>query len=211
MENLTKKENELRKLAEGGDYWDILNLADFLYDQKRYEEAEERYLKIAGYNDKSGDANAHYAHLLLDTERYDEAIEYYKYVLECSDTSPREGIYVRMEELLFDSEAPIWKKLENSCFYDLLRYHKLRIKEFIEAILLARLESENEEISSDARRSLFTLYLKGIYSIPYFLSSYTVDLPDFIDLEKAKQYSKFQWEGDLEDLIDSLITFHDSI
>ena len=36
MESLTKKENELRSLAENGDYWDILELADFLYDGKRY-------------------------------------------------------------------------------------------------------------------------------------------------------------------------------
>ena len=33
MESLTKKENELRTLAENGDYWDILELADFLYDE----------------------------------------------------------------------------------------------------------------------------------------------------------------------------------
>ena len=76
MENLIEKENELRKLAESGDYWDILNLADFLADNGKYEEAEEWYLEIAGEDDFSGDANAHYSHMLLDMERYDEAIEY---------------------------------------------------------------------------------------------------------------------------------------
>ena len=198
MENLVEKENELCKRAESGDYWDILELADFLYDQKRYDEAEEQYLKIAGYKDISGDANAHFTHLLLDIERYDEAIVYYDYVFECYGTSPREGIYVRMQELLFDGEAPIWRKLENSSFYDLLRCHESRIKEFIEAILLARLESDDEEIINSARRSLFVLYYTGKYSFPLYYTSYTVDMPDFIDLEKAKQYSSFQFEGVLE-------------
>ena len=66
MESLTKKENELRTLAENGDYWDILELADFLYDGKRYEEAKECYLKIAGSDDLSGDANSHLLQMLLD-------------------------------------------------------------------------------------------------------------------------------------------------
>ena len=46
MESLMEKENQLRKKAESGDYWDILHLAEFLYDQKRYEEAKEQFLNI---------------------------------------------------------------------------------------------------------------------------------------------------------------------
>ena len=41
MEFLIENENELRMLAENGDYWDILHLADFLYDEKRYAEAKK--------------------------------------------------------------------------------------------------------------------------------------------------------------------------
>ena len=74
MESLTKKENELRALAENGDYWDILELADFLYDGKRYEEAKECYLKIAGSDDLSGDANSHLFQMLLDMGEYEEAL-----------------------------------------------------------------------------------------------------------------------------------------
>ena len=66
MKSLINKENELRKRAENGEYRDILELADFLYEQKRYKEAKEEYLKIAGREDLSGDANSHLFQMLLD-------------------------------------------------------------------------------------------------------------------------------------------------
>ena len=69
MEFLIENENELRILAENGDYWNILYLADFLYDEKRYEEAKAQYLKIAGAEDFSGDANSHFFQMLLDMHK----------------------------------------------------------------------------------------------------------------------------------------------
>ncbi len=165
MENLTEKENELRKLAEGGNYWDILNLADFLADNGKYEEAEEWYLEIAGEDDFSGDANAHYSHMLLDMERYDEAIEYYKYVLECSDTSPREGIYIRIEEFLFDIEAPIWKKISPSDFNELIACHSYIDLSVVEKILLNRANNKDDEIRKHAMRELLMIYLEGCYYV----------------------------------------------
>ncbi len=92
MKSLIEKEDELRKLAESGEYEDILELADFLYGQKRYDEAKTEYLKIAGPDDLSGDANSHLFQMLLDMEEYEESLKYYGYVRNCCDTSPGEGL-----------------------------------------------------------------------------------------------------------------------
>ena len=197
--NLEKAEYYYKWGAEVDFYWGNKHYGDFLVDQGRYKEAEECFLKIAGRNDISGDGNAHYAHLLLDTERYDEAIKYYEYVLHESDTSPREGICVRMETLFYESDAPIWKKLGTFYFNSLMSYYTGIAEEFIEDILLARSESDNDEISSDAKKRLFTLYSKGKFLIPGLFSPYVVDLYDLIDLEKAKKYSPSSNSGDLED------------
>ncbi len=197
--NLRKAEYYYKWAVEVDSYWGNKDYGDFLVERKRYKEAEKRFLEIVGPNDISGDGNAHYAHLLLDTERYDEAIKYYEYVLRQSDTSPREGICVRIETLLYESDQPIWKRLGIYYFNCLMSYYTDTMDEFIEDILLARLESDDEKISKDAKKKLFTLYSQGKYLIPGLFSSHTVELPSLVDLEKAVKYSQISYEGDLDD------------
>ena len=85
MASLIEKENELRKLAESGEYEDIIELADFLYWQKRYDEAEEYYRKLAEIDEYWG------VHLLgdflYDQKRYDEAKEEYLKIAGPDDLS----------------------------------------------------------------------------------------------------------------------------
>ena len=191
MENLMEKENQLSKKAESGDYWDILELADFLYDQKRYDEAEEQYLKIAGENDISGDANAHLFQLLLDMGEYEESLKFYGYVQNCCDTSPREGAYIRMAKELSNPESKLFMCFdEDSFYYEWLPFicdyyasfkkysqlvdgneedddcgnietGELYLTQNIETILLTRAKSEDEEVKKYAKKDLFSLYLKG--------------------------------------------------
>jgi hypothetical protein len=198
MESLTKKENELRTLAENGDYWDILELADFLYDGKRYEEAKECYLKIAGSDDLSGDANSHLFQMLLDMGEYEEALMYYGYVQNSCDTSPAEGAYVRMMEELSNPESKLFTYFDDESFYydclcficeDYVRLDKisqlidsdeecddcgnvetgeLYLKKNIETILLTRAKSEDEEIKKSAKFDLLWLYLNGSFRVGDF-------------------------------------------
>ena len=98
-------------------YWDTLHLADDLYDQGKYEEAEELYRKIAGKKDLSGDANSHLFQLLLDVGKYEESLEYYSYVRNCCDTSPAEGAYVRMAEELRTPESKLFMYFDEEEFY----------------------------------------------------------------------------------------------
>ena len=120
MESLIEKENGLRKLAESGEDDDILELADFLYDQKRYAEAKEEYLKIAGPDDLSGDANSHLFQMLLDIGEYEEALKYYGYIKNCCDTAPAEGAYVRMAQELCNPESKLFMYFDEETFYKIL-------------------------------------------------------------------------------------------
>ena len=190
MESLIKKEDELRRSAEGGEYYDILELADFLYDEKRYEEAKEQYLKIAGEDDLSGDANSHLFQMLLDTEEYEEAVELYGYIQCCCDTSPREGADVRLMQELCNPESKLFMYFdEESFYYDLLPFIDTNFsvvdnlsrlddaqenidcggietgREFLarnmEIILQTRTKSQDEEIQKNAKWDLLRLYLEG--------------------------------------------------
>lgn len=190
-------------------YWDTLHLADDLYDQGKYEEAEELYRKIAGEKDLSGDANSHLFQLLLDAGKYEEALEYYRYVQDCCDTSPREGAYVRMAQELsnpesklfmyFDEEAFLYECLpficenyvrldkiddeDDSC--DNVEAGELYLKKNIETILLTRAKSENEEIKKDAKYQLLWLYLNGKFRV----GDFSLDSPDARNIEKVCQAS----------------------
>lgn len=190
-------------------YWDTLHLADDLYDQGKYEEAEELYRKIAGKKDLSGDANSHLFQLLLDVGKYEEALEYYHYVQNCCDTSPAEGAYVRMSEELsnpksklfmyFDEEAFCYECLPFIC-EDYVRLDKiddeddncdnvetgeLYLEKNIETILLTRAKSENEEIKKDAKYQLLWLYLNGNFRV----GDFSLDSPGAKNIEKVLQAS----------------------
>ena len=190
-------------------YWDTLHLADDLYDQGKYEEAEELYRKIAGKKDLSGDANSHLFQLLLDVGKYEESLEYYHYVQNCCDTSPAEGAYVRMSEELrnpksklfmyFDEEAFCYECLPFIC-EDYVRLDKiddeddncdnvetgeLYLEKNIETILLTRAKSEDEEIKKDAKYQLLWLYLNGNFRV----GDFSFDSPDAKNIEKVLQAS----------------------
>lgn len=77
MESLIEKENELRKLAESGEYEDIIELADFLSLQGRDDEAEECYRKLAEIDEYLGVELL--GGFLCGQKRYEEAkAEYLK-------------------------------------------------------------------------------------------------------------------------------------
>jgi hypothetical protein len=190
MENLTEKENELRKLAEGGNYWDILNLADFLADNGKYEEAEEWYLKIAGENDTPGDANKNYSLMLLELERFDKAIKYVDIIVQNgADTIVMDIIVEKMDSVISNPDHPIWEKISKESF-DMLMWDfqksilELLNEDNIEKILLYRKESENEAISKSAEFYLFQMYFQG-----YCFFGYEVWTPGKQNFEKALKYA----------------------
>ena len=190
MENLMEKENQLSKKAESGDYWDILELADFLYDQKRYEEAEEQYLKISGENDLSGDANANYSNMLLELERYDEAIKCINYIVKKgADTMVLDIIAEKMGSVISNPDHPMWKKISKESF-DMLMWDfqesilELLNEDDIEKILLYRQKSENEAISKSAEFYLFQMYFHG-----YCFFGYEVWTDSKQNFEKALKYA----------------------
>ena len=215
MESLIKKENELHKLAENGEYLDILELADFLYDQKRYKEAKEEYLKIAGPEDLSGDANSHLFQMLLDMGKYEEALTYYGYVKNCCDTSPAEGAYFRLTQELRNPESELFMFLDEETFYydclgliydDYVCLDKcleqddddfedkdcgevetgeLYLQKNIETILLTRAKSDDEAIQKSAKTDLLWLYLNGSFRVGDF-AKYNLDAKN---IDKAVEAS----------------------
>ena len=96
---------------EGSDfYWDTLYLADELFEQGKYEEAEELYKKIAGDQDATGDANAHYGYLLDKMGRYAEAFDCFARVLYgYADTSPRDGVADFLCMSFLNEDSPYWR------------------------------------------------------------------------------------------------------
>ena len=85
MTALIDKENELRRLAESGEYEDVIELADFLSLQGRDDEAEEYYRKLAEIDeywgvDLLGD-------FLCGQKRYEEAKEQYLKIAGPDDLS----------------------------------------------------------------------------------------------------------------------------
>ena len=215
MKSLINKENELRKRAENGEYWDILELADFLYDQKRYKEAKEEYLKIAGPEDLSGDANSHLFQMLLDMGEYEESLTYYGYIKNCCDTSPAEGAYFRLAQELRNPESKLFMFLDEEMFYydclglvcdDYMRLDKcleqddnefededcgevetgeLYLRKNIETILLTRAKSDDEAIKKSAKIDLVWLYLNGRFSV----GDFSIYHPDSQNIDKAVEAS----------------------
>ncbi len=217
MESLIEKENKLRTMAENGDYLYILELADFLYDQKRYDEAKVWYLKIAGTDDLSGDANAHLFQMLLDMGEYKESLTYYGYVQACCDTSPAEGAYIRMMQELRNPESKLFMYFDEDTFYydclpficeDYVRLDKclqqdnngfevedcgevetgeLYLQKNIETILLTRAKSDDEEIKKSAQTDLLWLYLNGCFR----LGDFSMHNQNGKNIEKAIEASAF--------------------
>lgn len=209
--NFHRKEMKMSDTIEFDDdfYWDTLHLADDLYDQGKYEEAEELYRKIAGEEDLSGDANSHLFQLLLDVGKYEEAVEYYRYVQNCCDTSPAEGAYLRMAEELHNPKSPLFMYFDEEEFYydclpfisedyvcldkiddedgncDNVEAGELYLKNNIETILLTRAKSEDEAIKKDAKYQLLWLYLNGKFRV----GDFSFDSPDAKNFEKVLQAS----------------------
>jgi len=215
MDSLINKENELRKRAENGEYWDILELADFLYEQKRYKEAKEEYLKIAGPEDLSGDANSHLFQMLLDMGEYEESLTYYGYIKNCCDTSPAEGAYIRLAQELRNPESKLFMFLDEEMYYydclglvfdDYVRLDKcleqddnefededcgevetgeLYLRKNIETILLTRAKSDDEAIKKSAKIDLVWLYLNGRFTV----GDFSIPHPDSQNIDKAIEAS----------------------
>lgn len=230
MEFLFENENELRMLAENGDYWDTLHLADFLYDGKRYEEAKAQYLKIAGAEDLSGDANSHLFQMLLDMGEYEEALEYYEHVKESCDTSPREGADMRMMQELSNPESKIFMYFDEDSFYyewlpfidsNYAGFNKLSLlidgdeeadgcgdietgeqylTKNMATILQTRTKSEDEEIRKYAKWDLIELYLEGRFQFGDF--SWKCAKRHGKNIKKAIKASRFFAEH--PDMIDEL-------
>ena len=129
-------------------YWNTLELADELSEEGKYEEAEELYKKIAGDQDATGDANAHYGYLLDKMGRYGEAYDCFARVLYgYADTSPRDGVADFLDMSLLNEDSPYWRWCDEADMF--LRGYLERCdctgkKPDIEKILLNRLESEKK-------------------------------------------------------------------
>ena len=215
---LIEKENELLKLAESGDYVDILDLADFLYDEKRYEEAKEWYLKIAGSDDLSGEANSHLFQMRLDMGEYEESLEYFGHIQSCCDTSPAEGAYMRMMQELRTPESKLFMYFdEESFYYDCLSFiygnyaslvkhsrlvdgdedddcddvetGELYLTKSMETILQTRTKSDDEELKKNAKLDLLWLDLEGRFRFGDF--SLKCAKRNGKNIKKAIKASKF--------------------
>jgi hypothetical protein len=148
-------------------YWDTLHLADELSEEGKYEEAEELYKKIAGDQDATGDANAHYGYLLDKLGRYGEAYNCFARVLYgYADTSPREGVVCFLGESCYDEDSPYWRWCDDTDMF--LRGYLESCdctdkKPDIEKILLNRLESEKKGCRCNAIEKLVQIYGTGKY------------------------------------------------
>lgn len=147
------------------NYWDALYLADELYDQGKYEEAEELYKKIVGEEDETGDANAHYGYLLDKLGRYEEAYSCFDRVLYgYADTSVREGVVCFLGERCCDEDSPYWRWFNDldMLLVGYLGHCKSIDKEpEIEKILLNYFESKEGYHRNEARRQLIQIYGTG--------------------------------------------------
>lgn len=188
-------------------YWDTLRLADALYNQGKYEEAEELYKKIAGDEDMTGDANAHYGYLLDELGRYDEAYDCFARVLYGqADTSPREGVLYFLDENFLNEDSHYWG------WYDDLDRHlsvywehcnSINKKPDIEKILLKCFKSEDPDRVWEPRRQLIRIYGTGKYM---FDDGEVVSVSGFPDFEKLQTFVRetTKDEFDASDIISAI-------
>ena len=145
-------------------YWDTLNLADKFCEQGKYDEAEELYKKIAGEEDDTGDASAHYGYLLDKFGRYEEAYFCFRKALN-GDTSTAEGVSVFVDECLCNEDSPYWHYFYNQAVFS--RYFEMcdsiGKNPDVERILLNCLKSKDELCVSEAIAKLIRLYGTGNY------------------------------------------------
>lgn len=191
--------------------WDTLYLADELSEQGKYEEAEELYKKIAGDQDATGDANAHYGYLLDKMGRYAEAFDCFARVLYgYADTSPREGVVHFLSVSFLNEDSYYWHwydDLDDSVRAYLEHCDSVGKKPDIEKILLTCMESEDIDRTYAPRRNLIRLYGIGKY---VFREGESVSFEGFPNVEKLKAFvaDTIEDEGDVWDLIDAFC--HDS-
>ena len=196
-------------ITDDGDfYWDTLNLADELYDQGKYEEAEELYKKIAGDQDVTGDANAHYGYLLDKMGRYAEAFDCFARVLyEYADTSPRDGVVHFLSVSFLNEDSPYWRWCDDTDMF--LRYYLESCdctdkKSDIEKILLNRLESERKSCRCNAIEKLVQIYGTGKYIEYIFNGGKTeVDVEGFPNMERLGDFvaDNIEHEHDVNKII----------
>lgn len=191
---------------EGSDfYWDTLYLADELSEQGKYEEAEELYKKIAGDQDATGDANAHYGYLLDKIGRYAEAFDCFARVLYgYADTSPRDGVAYFLGMSFLNEDSPYWRWCDDTDMF--LRGYLESCdctdkKPDIEKILLNRLESEKKGCRCNAREKLVQIYGTGKY---LFNDGETaVDIEGFPNMERLGDFvnDNIEHESDVDNII----------
>ena len=186
-------------------YWDTLNLADELFEQGKYEEAEELYKKIAGDQDATGDANAHYGYLLDKMGRYAEAFDCFARVLYgYADTSPRDGVAYFLGMSFLNEDSPYWRWCDDTDMF--LRGYLESCdctgkKPDIEKILLNRLESEKKGCRFNAREKLVQIYGTGKY---LFNDGETaVDIEGFPNMERLGDFvnDNIEHESDVDNII----------
>ena len=186
-------------------YWDTLHLADELSEEGKYEEAEELYKKIAGDQDATGDANAHYGYLLDKLGRYGEAYNCFARVLfGYADTSPRDGVADFLGMSFLNEDSPYWRWCDDTDMF--LRGYLESCdctdkKPDIEKILLNRLESEKKGCRFNAREKLVQIYGTGKY---LFNDGETaVDIEGFPNIERLGDFvnDNIEHESDVDDII----------
>lgn len=202
-----KQDNvELEKVVIGDDsdfYWDTLHLADELYEQGKYDEAEELYKEIANEEDELADASAHYGYLLDKMGRYEEAYSCFRQALK-GDTAPAEGVRVFLDECLCDEDSPYWHYRFNEI--NLIRYleicESIGKKPDVERILLNCLKSKDEFCASAAIDKLSQIYGTGKLA---FYNGEVVDVA-VPNLEKLKTFvaEAVQDEYDIAGIISCL-------
>ena len=186
-------------------YWDTLNLADELSEEGKFEEAEELYKKIAGDQDATGDANAHYGYLLDKLGKYGEAYNCFARVLyEYADTSPRDGVADFLGMSFLNEDSPYWRWCDDTDMF--LRGYLESCdctdkKPDIEKILLNRLESEKKGCRRDAIDKLVRIYGTGKYIFNDCQT--TVDVEGFPNMERLRGFvvDNIEHESDVDDII----------
>jgi tetratricopeptide (TPR) repeat protein len=186
-------------------YWDTLYLADELFEQGKYEEAEELYKKIAGDQDAAGDANAHYGYLLDKMGRYAEAFDCFARVLYgYADTSPRDGVVHFLSVSFLNEDSPYWRWCDDTDMF--LRYYLESCdctdkKPDIEKILLNRLESEKKSCRCSAIDKLVQIYGTGKYIFNDCQTA--VDVEGFPNMERLGDFvaDNIEHEHDVNEII----------
>ena len=187
-------------------YWNTLELADDLVAQGKFEEAEELYKKIAGDQDATGDANAHYGYLLDKLGRYEEAFDCFARVLYgYADTAPREGVVCFIGESMLQEDSYYWHwydDLDDSVRAYLEYCDSIGKKPDIEKILLNCMESEDLDRTYGPRTKLLHMYGTGKY---VFDDGEEVEVEDYPDLEKLKAFvaENYVYDNDVWALIAS--------